>query len=163
MNQLSFTCLSCGLTSNQSTAQKGCDCGASLFKVARILFHDPYRETSDNEDGYKVNNPGTQGEIGESGLGSTRFRRDEAGYDEFMANNYIPKDGSPYDDFGVPGNSDKMFSGPEGDYNPLEQVNQGKEPLHVGPHNMTDLTQNRFLRNQGDLFEHIRSKRKAVR
>mgnify|MGYP006390530583 CR=1 FL=1 len=78
-----------------------------------------------------------------------------------MANNYIPKDGSPYDDHGVPGSSDKLMDGPDGDYNPLEPMNTHKdEPYHLGPHNMTDVTQNQFLQEKGDIFERIRRKRK---
>lgn len=160
---LAFTCTNCGAGTDERGAKLGCGCGSGLFKVSRIIFRNPYRTTHDPEDGYKVNNPLAPGEMGESGLGTIKFRDEQPGYDDYTQNNYLPRDGSEYDDSGIPGNSDKLMDGPDGDYNPLEPMNTHKdEPYHLGPHNMTDVTQNRFLEQQGEIFERIRRKRKEL-
>lgn len=54
----------------------------SLFRYKSAAFtSDPYRTRSDQENGYKLNNQGTIGEIGESGWGQSASPKDENGKD----------------------------------------------------------------------------------
>lgn len=167
---LNFTCEGCGKQYQAATAS--C-CAGKMFRVARIVFRDPYRHTSDMDDGYKVNNPGTAGEIGESGLGTTHFRNDEPGFDEEMQNDYLPKDGSPFDDFGTGENSSSdnfLEDGPTGSSDALGAASgeapspfskvDNPEPFHAGPHNMQKGLGS--LKREGDLFERIRKRRKGL-
>ena len=158
---LAFICEGCGAKHTHDSAKQGC-CAGKMFRVAKIVFHDPYRTTSDPDDGYKINNPGTQGEIGESGLGSTRFRNEAPGYDEQSQQNYLPQDGSPYDDFGTGENSSSDAFMSEPSMVGSEGAAAGLDPAHkqvptaIGPHNM----QSRLMWNKGDLFDRIRKQRK---
>lgn len=165
---LVFICQGCGNKRSIKEAKDVC-CPGKLYKVARFVWHNPYRSTSDMEDGIKINNPGTQGEIGESGFGSTNFRH-EPKFDEEMQNNYLPTAGSPETDrgFGENASSDAFLEdGPVGSSDgvgassgeassPFSKVNN-PEPVHTGPHNMRQ-----HGKQPGDLFERIRNRRKDL-
>jgi DNA-directed RNA polymerase subunit RPC12/RpoP len=154
--KLVYICSTCGLCSDHTTASAGCrSCDSRLFRVAyknRPLIedplNDPYRRKSTEEDGYKLNTPFDDGEIGTSGLGSGRNSGD-----------IYHEPGDAYDrNMTGSDNSDAFF--PEN--SPLRAVNQ-HEPRHVGPHNMPHETPKPYNRLRGgDLFERVR-KRRTIR
>lgn len=159
---LAYTCIGCG--KQQIRVAK--DCCANMFKVSKVIFRDQYsngRAGSEpgpigttTDDVQQINTPLQQGQVGESGYGTQDFRKNNPGYNETNQALYLPRDGSPADDFGVPGNADNFLENTtdssirDGDGPFTADKNKGKQ---LGIHNMP-------TPNKKDVFRRIRNTRK---
>ena len=175
-----FVCIHCGKSYSHPEAKLGCfSCKQSMFKVARTgilpLINEPqqdlYRQHGDNlnneQDGYKFTTPGDSGgDIGDAGLGTSRFRKDQLGYDESAQNLYVPSDnqfwggGDERDDDNnwkndAISNKELLIDNESGE-NPLSRSND-KMKKHIGIQNMHEALPYLQDDRKGNLFERMRT------
>lgn len=147
--ELLFVCIRCRTAASEKVAAVGCSiCNNKIFRVAKSTtlmnqpIQNPYRSRETPEDGEKLNTPGTMGEMGESGLGSTdSFYQDDGSY----------HDSDPFDRNLDGGSSDKFMED-----TPLDPAN-GHPASPVGAYNLQGSVD---ANTQGDLFERLRSMRR---
>lgn len=153
-----FICDKCGFCCGHKEAKVGCSsCKNTMFIVARkdipLMVNpqkDPYRQHDNQEDGYKLTTPGSEGDASGSGFGSNS-RADRDGVDELSnlrgeeknngGQNMLPTDWDTFGDRGTldPDNrvnhSEPVSPALTDDNSPLNPINY-KEPRHIGPFNM---------------------------